>query len=177
MSISTSDINTITHFTIQPVTVKCWLKTILQQFLASMQVARIIFVLAIMVMGDFANSLCEQNLCLPLDYNSREPPNRSPTVYVGQIPLLTYSLTEVNDRKFTLTLIAPFFVYWEDSRIKLVNFTSAAITIGKSLKEKIWLPEVFPTQLASSNPMHFNSLETSLCERLYLLKILLEQIF
>ena len=108
-------------------------------------------------------NLCEERQCIPPDYNRHQSPKESPTVYVVRTSMLPYSLTDVNDKKFVLTLIATLYLCWEDSRINFDNFTSAELEydVGPSLVGKTWVPDVFMSNLKSTQSVHFIKQENS----------------
>ena len=74
---------------------------------------------------------------------------------------MTYTLTEVNDKKFTLTLKGSIWLNWFDSRIKLDNLTNTDLRdVIQRLVREAWQPEVLLTNLESARPMQFISQET-----------------
>ena len=73
-----------------------------------------------------------------------------------------YSLTEVNDKTFTLTFSAPFVLGWLDQRIKLDNLTQSELSaIAPKLKNKIWQPDVMISNLKSADAVSFLSQKTT----------------
>ena len=118
---------------------------------------------AIVMVGNvYANDLCRDNQCLPLDYDQTQPPNDTDTVYVtfDNAAGSFFSLTHVDDAKFTLTASTTFYAVWEDSRINLKNLTERELgSVGVWLQDKIWTPDLQLTQLQSLQPTQFLSKE------------------
>ena len=95
---------------------------------------------------------------MPLDYDQTQPPDDLKTIFVtlGNLFETLFSLTSVDDSKFTLTCTASFYVMWEDSRLTLDNFTNRELAfVGTWLKDKIWKPQLSLRKLQSMQPIQF----------------------
>ena len=123
---------------------------------------------AIVMVGNvYANDLCGNNQCLPLNYDQTQPPNDTDTVYgsFNHVAGPYVLLTQVDDTKFTLTLSTTFYSLWEDSRINLKNLTKRELgSVGVWLQKNIWMPDLQLTQLQSLQPTQFLSKE-ALCKK------------
>ena len=97
-----------------------------------------------MVCKSYSTDLCGENQCLPLDYDQNQQPDDLNTIFLslGNPAATLFSITNVDDSKFTLSCTASFYVIWEDSRLTLDNFTDREMAyVGTWLKDKIWKPD------------------------------------
>ena len=91
-------------------------------------------------------------VCLPNDYDRLKPPNNNVTVFVT---VFENNLRKVNDFETTLNLDAEVLVYWQDSRISLVEgldfFQSGWIqTTDSKFPDVIWTPSITCSNIKNS---------------------------
>lgn len=101
---------------------------------------------------------CSYDYCLPIDYNKLEAPFKGMGPLEVEVTLEVLQILEVDETRFTVSLLMDLHVSWEEFRITgpTPDDPSRLLLIDIRFVQSLWLPDIYIYNMKEIVPSKFN---------------------
>ena len=109
---------------------------------------------------------CSNNVCIPPDYETANPPFLNKTNWMEEIVFSKIKILKVDDIEQMISLTLEIYLSWKEPRLE-VNLTSKKseydyFSLEKSFQNKLWIPDIYIYDAKSVRKNHITSSYESL---------------